>query len=181
MRIQHLHAGPNTCRELRRNTKRLFTLELFRHTFGLTQKPRAERQRSVWTRRRRRSPVFLARHQDGPVSITCRTTTGALPMPDRGHKRGFDSRLPTSDLPLETEIVRAGRHVSKVPRADIRLSHQLGVGLDWHDISCQGSMLSPSRLLRSAPNVEHSEVTAKMCSSLPRMSYADDNMRDIDW
>ena len=60
---------------------------------------RAERRRSVWTHRRRRSPVFLARHQDGPVSITCRTTTGALPMPDRGHKRSFDSRLPTSDLP----------------------------------------------------------------------------------
>jgi hypothetical protein len=46
------------------------------------------------------------------------------PAPERevfalGHSRRFDSRPLTSDLPLETDIVRAGRHVSNVPTTEV--------------------------------------------------------------
>ena len=36
-----------------------------------------------------------------------------------GQSRRFDRLSATSGLPLETDIVRVGRHVSKVPRGDI--------------------------------------------------------------
>jgi hypothetical protein len=36
-----------------------------------------------------------------------------------GQSRHFGHRPATSGLPLETDIVRAGRHVSKVPMSDI--------------------------------------------------------------
>jgi hypothetical protein len=36
-----------------------------------------------------------------------------------GQSRHFGLRPTTSGLPLETDIVRAGRHVSKVPKADV--------------------------------------------------------------
>ncbi|MDE5453638.1 hypothetical protein GWE18_12335 [Bradyrhizobium sp. CSA112] len=39
-----------------------------------------------------------------------------------GQSRHFGRRPTTSGLPLETDIVKAGRHVSKVPICDISLS-----------------------------------------------------------
>ena len=36
-----------------------------------------------------------------------------------GQSRHFGRRQTTSGLPLETDIVRAGRHVSKVPHPDV--------------------------------------------------------------
>jgi hypothetical protein len=36
-----------------------------------------------------------------------------------GQSRQFGRRPTTSGLPLETDIAKDGRHVSKVPRADI--------------------------------------------------------------
>ena len=38
-----------------------------------------------------------------------------------GQSRHFARRPTTSGLPLETDIVRAGRHVSRVPTGDITL------------------------------------------------------------
>src|SRR5438552_17386012 len=43
-----------------------------------------------------------------------------------GREIGF--RPTTSGLPLETDIVRAGRHVSKVPIADIRRGCSRSIG-----------------------------------------------------
>jgi hypothetical protein len=43
----------------------------------------------------------------------------ARPMSRLGHSRRFDRPLLTSDLPPKTDIVRVGRHVSKVPKDDI--------------------------------------------------------------
>ena len=37
-----------------------------------------------------------------------------------GQSRHFGRRPTTSGLPLETDIVRAGRHVSKVPQAEVK-------------------------------------------------------------
>jgi hypothetical protein len=42
-----------------------------------------------------------------------------------GQTRRFDLLPATSDLPQSTDIVRAGRHVSKVPSADL-LNHLVG-------------------------------------------------------
>src|SRR5258705_9438528 len=52
-----------------------------------------------------------------PGFLTC---AGEQPRPALGQSRHFARRPTTSGLPLETDIVRAGRHVSKVPTADIR-------------------------------------------------------------
>jgi hypothetical protein len=41
------------------------------------------------------------------------------PMSESGHSRHFDGLPMTSGLPLETDIVRASRHVSKVPIRDL--------------------------------------------------------------
>jgi hypothetical protein len=38
-----------------------------------------------------------------------------------GHSRHFDGLPMISGLRLETDIVRAGRHVSKVPRGEVAL------------------------------------------------------------
>jgi hypothetical protein len=40
-------------------------------------------------------------------------------MSDLGQSRHFRRRPTTSGLPLETDILRAGRHVSKLPEAEI--------------------------------------------------------------
>jgi hypothetical protein len=42
-------------------------------------------------------------------------------MTASGHLRRFGHRPTTSGLPLETDIVRAGRHVSKVPRTEVTI------------------------------------------------------------
>jgi hypothetical protein len=44
-------------------------------------------------------------------------------MSPMGHSRHFGRRPTTSGLPLETDIVRAGRHVSKVPTTEVRCPH----------------------------------------------------------
>ena len=43
----------------------------------------------------------------------------AQSMSAKGQSRHFGRRPTTSGLPLETDIVRAGRHVSKVPQHEI--------------------------------------------------------------
>src|SRR6266550_1041689 len=53
------------------------------------------------------------------------------PMSELGPSRHFGRRPTTSGLPLEADIVTAGRHVSKVPEAD-----KCGIGLPepiWAD------------------------------------------------
>jgi hypothetical protein len=47
------------------------------------------------------------------------------PMTATGQLRHFGRRPTTSGLPLETDIVRAGRHVSKVPSPNLCLFTQL--------------------------------------------------------
>ena len=38
-----------------------------------------------------------------------------------GHSRRFDGRPATSGLPPQTDMVTAGRHVSKVPRTEVAI------------------------------------------------------------
>jgi hypothetical protein len=42
-------------------------------------------------------------------------------MSVQGQSRHFGRRPTTSGLPLETDIVRTGRHVSKVPKAEVTI------------------------------------------------------------
>ena len=42
------------------------------------------------------------------------------PMSQMGQSRHFGRQPTTSGLPLETDIVRVGRNVSKVPEGDVR-------------------------------------------------------------
>jgi hypothetical protein len=42
-----------------------------------------------------------------------------------GQSRRFGGQPPTSGLPLETDIFTAGRHVSKVPKAEVLLFNHL--------------------------------------------------------
>jgi hypothetical protein len=42
-------------------------------------------------------------------------------MSEMGHLRHFGRRPTTSGLPLETDIVRVDRHVSKVPKSRLTL------------------------------------------------------------
>ena len=46
-------------------------------------------------------------------------------MTGLGQSRHFGRRTTTSVLPLETDIVRAGRHVSKVPITEVTVGLQL--------------------------------------------------------
>jgi len=49
-------------------------------------------------------------------------------MSEKGHSRHFDGLPVTSGLPLEADIVTAGRHVSKVPKPEVvtSLNHLVG-------------------------------------------------------
>jgi hypothetical protein len=52
-----------------------------------------------------------------------------------GSIASFWSRPTTSGLPLETDVVRAGRHVSKVPRGDMASHLQMKRGrLSWRPL-----------------------------------------------
>jgi hypothetical protein len=48
-----------------------------------------------------------------------RTAVRLGPMSETGQSRHFGRRPTTSGLPMETDIIRAGRHVAKVQRSDI--------------------------------------------------------------
>ena len=52
-------------------------------------------------------------------------------MSELGQSRHLGRRPTTSVLPLETDLVRAGRHVSNVPEAEIAIAsfdHLVGAG-----------------------------------------------------
>jgi hypothetical protein len=51
------------------------------------------------------------------------------PMSELGQSRQFNRGLGTSGLPPETDIARAGRHVSKVPGGDIGLEFKVRSGV----------------------------------------------------
>jgi hypothetical protein len=51
-----------------------------------------------------------------------RESVSGQPMSAAGQSRHFGRRPTTSGLPLETDIVRVGRHVSKVPMGGIALA-----------------------------------------------------------
>ena len=65
-----------------------------------------------------------------PGSPAMRTTSGM------GQSRHFGRRPTTSGPPLETDIIRAGRHVSKVPTPEVAVSFDHLIGATeqhrWH-------------------------------------------------
>jgi hypothetical protein len=63
--------------------------------------------------------ALVPRGRVGRESIILPFNATRLDMSAKGHSRHFDGLPMTSGLPPETDIVTAGRHVSKVPIGDI--------------------------------------------------------------
>jgi hypothetical protein len=54
-----------------------------------------------------------------------------IAMTAKGQSRRSGGQPPTSGLPLETDIVTAGRHVSKVPQPEVSLQSKYGA--EFHE------------------------------------------------
>jgi hypothetical protein len=93
-----------------------------------------------------------------------------------GQSRHFGRRPTTSGPPLETDIVRAGRHVSKVPKSDLCVDGDLGLttrrGGFWSRLVSRmhsQAYISPSSSFVMVPGL-HPEGVARLVVTPPAVA-----------